>query len=218
MRAIFLRFLIISQTSTCVQKSLLMNGSTLFLHKHVYQNNSDRKQGHNLFLFQTSTLLYLTGLAACRCHHHYLFCWSCCITSHSPLNRATAGLLFCLHVTLENLGFNNTYSIEKYSLVSPHKFLFFSVSASCWYSCVPSSWFSDFILKMFLIIPVHMLFSVLGHWQSFLAVWATSNMSALLLQKFVLYLDHSSPLSLFLCLQLHRSLRCACSSIFINKF
>lgn len=63
LRAIFLIFLVILQTSTCAQKSILMKDSASFLHLYdVCQNKS--QTGSNKIvccLFLANILLYLMG-------------------------------------------------------------------------------------------------------------------------------------------------------------
>lgn len=154
LRAIFLIFLVILQTSKYVQKSILMKGSTSFLHKYdVCQNKHQTGSKEIVCLFPANMLPYLTGQLVVDVTS--FTCFGALMLHHAlHMNRTTGGLLFFCDVTLGNLGFITNYSIPKSSLKSLYRFLFFSVSSSWWYSFVRSSWCSYFFWKIFLTISV----------------------------------------------------------------
>lgn len=131
LRSIFLIFLVILQTSTYIQKSILMKGSTSFLHKYDACRNKHQTGSKEIVccLCPANMLLYLTGQLVIDVASFTCFV---ALILHRTLhmNRTTGDLLFFCDVTLENLGFITNYSIQKSSLKSLYRFLFFAVSSS----------------------------------------------------------------------------------------
>jgi hypothetical protein len=95
LRAIFLIFLVILQTSTYVQKSILMKGSTSFLHNYDVCQNKHQTGSKEIVrcLFPANMLLYRTGQLVVDVTSFTCFV---ALMLHCTLhmNRTTGGLLF----------------------------------------------------------------------------------------------------------------------------
>jgi hypothetical protein len=132
--------ILILQTSTYVQKSLLTKGSTSFPHKYDVCQNKHQTGSREIVccLFPANMLLCLTGQLVVDVTRFTCFA-ALMLYCTLHMNITTGGLLLFCDVTLENLGFITSYSIPKSSLKSLYRFLFFSVSSSWWYTFVPSS-------------------------------------------------------------------------------
>jgi hypothetical protein len=124
-------YILILQTSTYVQKSILMKGSTSFLHKYNVCQNKHQTGSREIVccLFPVNMLLCLTGQLVVDVTRFTCFA---ALMLHRTLhmNVKTGGLLLFCDVTLEYLGFITNYSIPNSSLESLYRFLFFSVSYS----------------------------------------------------------------------------------------